>query len=187
MKRHPLRNPCYLELPSRPILPRTPQTSLLPAYSIRKDRAMRTLTIIVLGVFAFSAGALAQTPRFVIDDEEYIAKVTDASTKLLKDGKLKSLASLGSQVRAGCLPLKPVPVSREKLAPTDLCDRLRQSTLAVGSYYKCTHCRAIGAAASVGGFERNDALVPRRQMILDDQGFAELASELRELGDRSRE
>jgi S1-C subfamily serine protease len=101
---------------------------------------MRTLTIIVLGVFAFSAGALAQTPRFVIDDEEYIAKVTDASAKLLKDGKLKSLASLGSQVRAGCLPLKPVPVSREKLAPTDLCDRLRQSTLAVGSYYKCPDC-----------------------------------------------
>jgi DNA-binding transcriptional ArsR family regulator len=47
--------------------------------------------------------------------------------------------------------------------------------------------RAIGAAASVGGFERNDALVTRREMILDEQGFAELASELRELADRSKE
>jgi DNA-binding transcriptional ArsR family regulator len=47
--------------------------------------------------------------------------------------------------------------------------------------------RAVGAAASVGGFERTDALVTRREMILDEQGFAELAAELRELADRSRE
>jgi serine protease Do len=101
---------------------------------------MRALTIVVLGVFVFSAGALAQTPRFVIDDEEYVDKVSEASARLLKEGKLKSLASLRSQVRAACLPLKPVPLSREKLAPPDLCDRMRQSTLAVGSYYKCPDC-----------------------------------------------
>jgi DNA-binding transcriptional ArsR family regulator len=46
--------------------------------------------------------------------------------------------------------------------------------------------RAIGAAASLGGFERSDALVTRREMILDEQGFAEMATELRELADRSQ-
>jgi DNA-binding transcriptional ArsR family regulator len=45
--------------------------------------------------------------------------------------------------------------------------------------------RAIGAAASNGGFERSDAVVTRREMILDAQGFAELATELRDLADRS--
>ena len=76
----------------------------------------------------------------MIDDEEYVDKVTEASARLLEDGKLKSLDSLRSQVRAGGLPLKLMPVSREKLAAPELCDRLRQSTLAVGSYYKCPDC-----------------------------------------------
>ena len=47
--------------------------------------------------------------------------------------------------------------------------------------------KVVGAAASGGGFERQDAVVSRREMILDDQGFAELAGELRELLDRSKE
>jgi DNA-binding transcriptional ArsR family regulator len=47
--------------------------------------------------------------------------------------------------------------------------------------------KAIGAAASGGGFERQDAVVTRREMVLDEQGFAELAGELRELLDRSKE
>jgi DNA-binding transcriptional ArsR family regulator len=47
--------------------------------------------------------------------------------------------------------------------------------------------RAVGAAASSGGFERSDAVVTRQEMILDARGFAELAAELRELGDRSKE
>jgi len=47
--------------------------------------------------------------------------------------------------------------------------------------------RVIGAAASGGGFERQDAVVTRREMVLDEQGFAELATELRELLDRSQE
>lgn len=47
--------------------------------------------------------------------------------------------------------------------------------------------RTIGAAASVGGFERSDALVTRREMVLDERGFTELATELRELADRSKQ
>jgi S1-C subfamily serine protease len=101
---------------------------------------MLKLNAITLGAFLFAAGAPAQTPRFVIDDEGYVEKVTDASAKLLQDGKLKSLDALRGQVQIGSFPVKPLALSHQKLAPPDLCDRLRQSTLAVGSYYKCPDC-----------------------------------------------
>jgi len=78
--------------------------------------------------------------RFVVDDEEYADKVTDASAKLLQDGKLKSLESLRQQVRLVGFPVKPLPLFRPALTPPELYDRLRQSTLAVGSYYKCPDC-----------------------------------------------
>ena len=101
---------------------------------------MRAFAVLLLTAILFTAGAWAGAPRFVIDDEEYVEKVTEASAKLLQAGKLKSLSSLRAQVRNGSLPLKAALESHEKLAPPDLCDRLRQSTLAVGSYYKCPDC-----------------------------------------------
>jgi len=106
--------------------------------------------VLVLGAVLFAAGALAQAPRLVIDDEEYVEKVTQASARLLQDGKLKSLDSLRSQVRAEGFPVKPTPLSRQKLDTSDLCDRLRQSTLAVGSYYKCPDCREWHFNGSAG-------------------------------------
>jgi serine protease Do len=101
---------------------------------------MRIFRVLILATVLVAAGALAETPRFVIDDAEYADKVTDASAKLLQDGKLKSLDSLRRQVRSGSFPVKSPAPSHQKLAPPDLCDRLRQSTLAVGSYYKCPDC-----------------------------------------------
>jgi len=97
-------------------------------------------SLLLLGTVLFTAGALAQTPRFVIDDEAYDAKVTDASARLLQDGKLKSRDSLRGQAHSGSFPVKSLALFHQKLAPPDLCDRLRQSTLAVGSYYKCPDC-----------------------------------------------
>jgi DNA-binding transcriptional ArsR family regulator len=47
--------------------------------------------------------------------------------------------------------------------------------------------RVIGAAASSGGFDRGDAVVARREMLLDEQGFAQLASELNGLLERINE
>lgn len=47
--------------------------------------------------------------------------------------------------------------------------------------------RVIGAAASSGGFDRGDAVVARREMLLDEQGFAQLASELNGLLERITE
>jgi DNA-binding transcriptional ArsR family regulator len=47
--------------------------------------------------------------------------------------------------------------------------------------------RYIHTAAAIGGFESKYAHLSRRQMVLDDQGFAELAVALRELLDRAAE
>ena len=101
---------------------------------------MRTFTVLFLTAILFVAGAPAETSRFVIDDEEYVEKVTDASARLLQEGKLKSLDALRGQIRSGGFPVKPLSLSQQKLATPDLCDRLRESTLAVGSYYKCPDC-----------------------------------------------
>jgi S1-C subfamily serine protease len=105
----------------------------------RKSVTPPVITL-VLGVFLLAVAALADSPRIVIDDEEYVEKVTEASARLLQDGKLKSLDSLRGQVRSGGFPVKPVPLAHQKLEAPELCDRLRQSTLAIGSYYKCPDC-----------------------------------------------
>jgi DNA-binding transcriptional ArsR family regulator len=47
--------------------------------------------------------------------------------------------------------------------------------------------RVIGAAASSGGFDRPDAVVARREMLLDQQGFADLAAELNGVLERIKE
>jgi DNA-binding transcriptional ArsR family regulator len=47
--------------------------------------------------------------------------------------------------------------------------------------------RYIQAAASVGGFDRDDANVSRRSIVLDEQGFSELAAAAKQLLDRAYE
>ena len=51
---------------------------------------MRAFTVLVLAVVLFTAGVSAEAPRFIVNDEEYVEKVTDASARLLQSGKLKS-------------------------------------------------------------------------------------------------
>ena len=111
---------------------------------------MRPFALLILTVILLTAGARAEAPRFVIDDEEYVEKVTEASAKLLQAGKLKSLDTLRAQIRNGSLPVKLASASHEKLAAPDLCDRLRQSTLAIGSYYKCPDCSEWHFNSSTG-------------------------------------
>jgi S1-C subfamily serine protease len=120
---------------------------------------MRTLILLVLGVFLFTADALAQSSRFVIDDEMYVDKVTEASAKLLRKGKLKSLDSLRREVHNGGLGFNLAPLLHEKLGAPDLCDRLRQSTLAVGSYYKCPDCDEWHFNSSAGFVVGEDGII----------------------------
>ena len=101
---------------------------------------VRSLIIIILGVLLVATAARAQAPRFVIDDDEYVDKVVSASTKLREARKLVSLGALRREVRLGGCAVKLSPRASRKLSPPDLCDRLRESTLAVGTFYKCPDC-----------------------------------------------
>jgi serine protease Do len=101
---------------------------------------MCKLAVLFLTATLFTAGARPGALRFVIDDEQYVEKITEASARLLQAGKLKSLDALRQEVRNEGFAIKPQPVSHEKLSAPELCDRLRRSTLTVGSYYKCPDC-----------------------------------------------
>ena len=101
---------------------------------------MRRLIIWIFAAALLAKAASAQAPRFIIDDDEYVAKVTEASGKLLRKGKLVSLEALRHQVRARSTHVQLAALSHQRLEPPDLCDRLRESTLAVGTFYKCPDC-----------------------------------------------
>ncbi len=103
---------------------------------------------VALGLLALLT--LGASPRFIIDDDAYADKVIDASARLLEQGKLLSNDALRTQVQTRGCALKLASPSHQKLEPPDLCDRLRESTLAVGSYYKCPDCEDWHFSSSTG-------------------------------------
>ena len=133
------------------------------------------LTILVLGALLSSTGTAAEAPRFVIDDEQYVSKVIQTSARLLEEGKLKSSDALRGQVRNGGFPVKLASPSRQNLATPDLYDRLRRSTLAVGSFYKCPDCvewhfnGSAGFAVGEGGI----VCTCRHVVTAEDEGVTE--------------
>jgi len=112
---------------------------------------MYRFNAVLIVMLLLGTGARAQAPRFVIDDDQYVDRVANACAQLLRKGKLKSVAALRGQVRPRSFPVKFAPPSHRQLATPDLYEHLRQSTLTVGSYYKCPDCNEwhfLGA----GGF-----------------------------------
>ena len=101
---------------------------------------MRKLLIIMLGVLLATQAGQAALPRLVIDDDDYVERVAQASASLKSDQKLVSSGVLRTEVQTKGFALRPVPLSQHKLEGPELCDRLRESTLAVGTYYKCPDC-----------------------------------------------
>ncbi len=95
---------------------------------------------LVLMALLMTSGAFAGSPRFVIDDEAYLGRITNACLQLYRTGKLKPLEALREQVSAKSVPCKLAPVSHEKLEPTELYERVREGTLTVGTFYKCAQC-----------------------------------------------
>ena len=98
----------------------------------------------------WTAALWAQSSRFIIDDDAYSDRVVRAAQRLLREHKLLSLGALQTEVRTEGFPLRLPPLSREKLEPPELCDRLRESTLAVGTFYKCPDCGGWHFSASTG-------------------------------------
>jgi S1-C subfamily serine protease len=101
---------------------------------------MRRITILLLLLLSF-AGTLCSAPaRFILDDDEYLDQVNLASTKLLEHHKLIPIETLRAQVQTRGHALKLTQPVSQKLTPPEIFDRLRQSTLAIGSFYKCPEC-----------------------------------------------
>lgn len=85
------------------------------------------------------SGLIAAAPRFVVDDDVFTKAATDAAERLHKEGKLVSLETLLAQPPSK-VPLKyPAPVSGP-VTPTELYDRLRAGTVAIGELYHCHDC-----------------------------------------------
>src|SRR5262245_2281750 len=116
----------------------------------------RLCLLILLASFV---GSFAAPNRFVVDDDEYLEKITTSCAALKQKGKLQSLQSLRGQVHTKGRFLKLAPPSREKLTPPQICDRLRESTLAVGSYYKCPDCGEWHFNSSSGFVVGTDGIV----------------------------
>ena len=110
---------------------------------------MRALVFLVL-LGAAIPGFAAGPTRFIIDDDAYTAQVSQAGEKLLRAHKLSSLETLRAEVHTSGVALNLTPLSHEKLEPPELCERLRESTLAVGSLYRCPDCGGWHFSGSSG-------------------------------------
>jgi serine protease Do len=113
-------------------------------------RVMRVQQINRLGLFIIAAvfvslclGAQslsAQSPRFIVDDQQFLDQITESARDLQKAGKLVPLETLQCEVNRRYFQFAPAPLEQKKLEPPDLYDRLRESTLAVGDFYLCDSC-----------------------------------------------
>jgi serine protease Do len=111
---------------------------------------MYRFAILALATAMWTTALQGQPARFIIDDDAFADRVSAAAQVLLREHKLLSLDALRGEVRTKSFPLKPLPLAREKLDPPELCDRLRESTLAVGTLYKCPDCGGWHFSSSTG-------------------------------------
>ena len=89
-------------------------------------------------VILFLAGNLRSEPdsRFIVDDEAYEKASGKEVGQLLKEGKLADYSTLATHVPVLRGGITPAPVATNPLAPPDLAERLRHSTVAVGLRYE---------------------------------------------------
>ena len=120
---------------------------------------MKKLVLVTVLVAAAWTVTFAGPGRFVVDDDAYADKVTRAGEKLLREHKLHSIETLRNEVHAGGMTLNFAPVSHEKFEAPDLCERLRQSTLAVGLLYKCPDCGGWHFSSSSGFVVNENGIV----------------------------
>jgi hypothetical protein len=101
-------------------------------------------------VLLVTARTWAGSSRFVIDDDAYLARITNACLDLHRAGKLRLLETLREQVSLKSFLCKLAPASVDKLEPTDLYERVRQGTVTVGTFYKCAQCEQWHFNGSTG-------------------------------------
>ena len=123
---------------------------------------LRVLVFLVLLQFA----AVGADDRFVVDDEAFVENATAAAKALHAEGKLVSFEKLRAQLdRKSCELQLPAPRT-EKLTPREVHRLMRNSTVAVASFYKCAKCNDWHFD-SASGFVAADGVVSTSEHVVD--------------------
>ena len=110
--------------------------------------------------------ALSASDRFVVDDDAFIGKATAAATALHKAAKLVNFTKLREQLsRAHCELQRPEP-RKEKLQPPEIFQLIKDSTVAVATFYQCTRCKNWHFD-SAAGFVAADGVVSTSEHVVD--------------------
>lgn len=119
------------------------------------DPSSRVLFAVGLS-FALIGGLFAGTPRYIVEDAVYTKTATDGAAKLHQEGKLVALGALLAQ-QPSKDPVKFAALATKPVATTELYERLRAGTVAIGAFYHCHKCGdwhlnlATGFAVAEGG------------------------------------
>lgn len=98
---------------------------------------MRRILVVLLLV---TSAAWSADARFTVDDDAYIAKATASAKALHKAGKLVSFEKLRAQLGRTSSELPMPPTRTDKLAPREIHRLVRDSTVAVASFFRCDQC-----------------------------------------------
>ena len=123
---------------------------------------LRVLAFLLLLKFAAAAAA----DRFVVDDDAFVEKAIGAAKALHDAGKLVSFEKLRAHLdRATCELQMPAPRT-EKITPREIYRLMRNSTVAVASFYKCAKCNDWHFD-SASGFAAADGVVSTSLHVVD--------------------
>ena len=123
---------------------------------------LRALAFLLL----LKISATGADDRFVVDDEAFVEKATEAAKALHHAGKLVAFAKLRAHLdRKSCELQMPAPRT-EKLTPREIHRLMRGSTVAVASFYKCAKCNDWHFD-SASGFAAADGVVSTSLHVVD--------------------
>ena len=119
----------------------------------------------ILALFCCAA-FLRADDRLVVDDAAYVETCTRAAEELFKVGKLVSFKTLRTQLtRAQCSLTLPA-ARKDKLPGPEVYRLLRESTVSVGAFFKCTRCKNWHFESS-SGFVAADGIVSTCHHVVD--------------------
>lgn len=123
------------------------------------------LRLIAALVLCFQ-GPLSAGDRFVVDDDAFIEKAIAAATGLHKAGKLVSFEKLRAQLdRTTCQLQRPEPRT-EKMQPPEIFRLIKESTVAVATFYQCTTCKKWHLDTA-SGFVAADGVVSTSEHVVN--------------------
>ena len=112
------------------------------------------------------SAALSAEDRLVVDDEAFEQQAITAATALHDQGKLVPLRKLRAQLqRAHCELALPEP-RKDRLRPPEIYRLVRNSTVAVATFYHCTKCKKWHFD-SASGFVAADGVVSTCEHVVD--------------------